>query len=160
MHPRTVQALAQLEDASWFSHVGVQDAEGAIVLTSWQQAIACCGSAETKNLWLEAANQYHMRILERSKERYRQWNDVANEMRPIVNAFVNRKIATVVRENLLDKVFENHVRWEMMHLCIESEFADVYPPGFFASHAYWYIRGHFPCGWRGQFPNSGRLVVY
>jgi hypothetical protein len=35
----------------------------------------------------------------------------------------------------------------------------VYPPGFFASNAYWYIKGHFPCGWEGEFP-KGTLVIY
>lgn len=37
--------------------------------------------------------------------------------------------------------------------------SDLYPPGFFASNANWYVRGHFPCGWRGEFP-KGQLVIY
>ncbi len=37
--------------------------------------------------------------------------------------------------------------------------ADVYPPGFYASQAYWYASGHFPCGWRGKVP-QGKLIVY
>jgi hypothetical protein len=161
MHPRTAATLAELEKAEWFSRVGIDDTEGSvIVLSSWQQAVEICGSTETKNLWLEAANQYHMRVLERSKERYRQWNGIANELRPIVNGLVGRKIEAVARENLLPKVFQDHVRWEMIFLLMESEFADVYPPGFFASHAYWYVAGHFPCGWQGNFPKEGRLIVY
>lgn len=161
MHPRTAAALEELEKANWFSRVGTDDTDGqAIVLASWQNAVAFCASNDTKNLWLEAANQYHIRILERSKERYRQWNHVANEMRPIVNELVGRKTEAVVRENLLPKVFTDHVRWEMIHLCIEAEFADVYPAGFFASHAFWYVAGHFPCGWHGNFPEEGKLIVY
>ena len=42
---------------------------------------------------------------------------------------------------------------------MEAEFADVYPPGFYASQAYWYVKGHFPCGWQGEFPN-GTLIIY
>lgn len=161
MHPRTAATLTKLEGANWFSRVGVDDTSGSVVvLSSWQQAVAFCGSTETKNLWQEAANQYHTRVLERSKERYLQWNSIANELRPIVNEFVGRKIDTVVRENLLPKVFQDHVRWDMIFLLMESEFADVYPPGFFASHAYWYVVGHFPCGWHGSFPNEGKLIVY
>jgi len=161
MHPRTSRALAQLEEANWFSRVGVDDAEGfAVVVPSWQEAVTLCASPETKNLWLEAANQYRLRLLERSKERYLQWNNIANEIRPIVNSFVSRKVEAVVRENNLPKEFEHHVRWEIAHLFMECEFADVYAPGFFASHAYWYIAGHFPCGWRGRFPDDGKLVVY
>lgn len=161
MQPRTAAALEQLRNADWFSRVGVQDTEGhVIVLTSWQDAMRFCAAADTRSLWQEAANQYHTRVLEGSKERYRQWNGIANELRPVVNAFVAGKIEAVVRENLLPKVFESHVRWDVMFLCIESEFADVYPPGFFASHAYWYVAGHFPCGWQGKFPRDGKLVVY
>jgi hypothetical protein len=38
-------------------------------------------------------------------------------------------------------------------------YVDLYPPSFFASNAYWYVMGHFPCGWRGEFP-KGQLVIY
>lgn len=161
MHPRTSAALTQLDEADWFSRVGVNDTEGfAIVISSWEEAITYCSSPETKALWLEAANQFHLRVLERSKERYREWNEIAKEIRPITNAFVSRKIGKVTDAHNLPKVFEDHVRWEIGHLFMECEYADIYPPGFFASHAYWYCRGHFPCGWSGNFPDNGKLVVY
>jgi hypothetical protein len=160
MHLRTVNTLKQLEEANWFSHVGVQDVDTAIVVSSWQEAMDYCSSSATKNLWLEAANHYSMRLVERSKERFRLWNAIALEMRPVVDTFVSRKIEAVARENNLPKDFRHLVRWEMIHLCMECEYADVYPPGFFASHAYWYTRGHFPCGWQGNFPNDGHLVLY
>ena len=51
------------------------------------------------------------------------------------------------------------VQWDILHVCMEAEYADVYPPGFYASQAYWYVKGHFPCGWQGEFPN-GKLIVY
>jgi hypothetical protein len=161
MHPRTSIALKQLDDADWFSRVGVDDTEGfATLVSSWEEAIAYCASQETRALWLEAANQFRLRVLERSRERYRQWNEIAKEIRPIVDSFVGRKIGSAVSSNNLPKIFEDHVRWEIAHLFMECEYADVYPPGFFASHAYWYIHGHFPCGWKGSFPNDGKLVVF
>lgn len=160
MHPRTVATLEKLEEATWFSKVGVQDAEGyAIVVSSWNEAMKYCTSPESKLLWLEAANQYRERLVERSKERFKHWNEIVAEIRPVVSSLVSRKLDNVVRENNLPPAFENRVRWEMIHLCMESEYADVYPPGFFASHAYWYVVGHFPCGWQGEFP-SGTLVIY
>lgn len=42
---------------------------------------------------------------------------------------------------------------------MESEYADVYPPDFFAARAYWYRARHFPCGWNGDFPKA-TLVIY
>lgn len=161
MHPRTSRALSQLDEADWFCRVGADDTEGfAIVVSSWEEAVAYCASPETKALWLEAANQLRLRVLERSKERYRQWNEIAREVRPIVDSFVSGKIERVLSANNLPKAFGDHVRWEIAHLFMECEYADVYPPGFFASHAYWYIQGHFPCGWKGIFPNDGKLVVF
>jgi hypothetical protein len=65
----------------------------------------------------------------------------------------------VVAEHDLPKVFLDTVDWDILNLCMEAEYADVYPPGFYASQAYWYLKGHFPCGWQGAFP-KGKLVIY
>lgn len=159
MHPRTIATLEKLEKADWFVRVGVKDAATAVVLSSWQDAIAHCSSAEWENLGLEAANQYRARLLERAKDRYNQWNDLVVQLKPVTEALVRRKIEVVVRENGLPKVFEDTVQWDILHVCMEAEYADVYPPGYYASQAYWYVKGHFPCGWEGDFPN-GKIVIF
>jgi hypothetical protein len=159
MHPRTIATLNRLENADWFSRVGVKDAAIAIVLSSWEEAIAHCSSLEWENLCLEAANQYREHLLERSKERFERWNDVVREVKKIVIPLVQRKIEPVVRANNLPISFENTVNWDILHLLMESEYADVYPPGFYAGQAYWYAKGHFPCGWQGGFP-GGVPIVY
>jgi hypothetical protein len=159
MHQRTVATLNKLERAQWFSNVGVQDTDVAIVLSSWKEAIEYCSSIEWENLCLEAFNQYRMRLLERSKDRYVQWNAVVNELKKTTVPFVQKKIEAVVRQNNLPKIFENFVQGDIIGVCLEAEYADVYPPGFYADQAHWYVRGHFPCGWQGQFP-QGKLIIY
>jgi hypothetical protein len=72
---------------------------------------------------------------------------------------IDRKIAAVVREYGLPEIFKIRVRNDITGACMEAEYADVCPPGFFTSIAHWYINGHFPCGWWGAFP-QGKLVVY
>jgi hypothetical protein len=160
MQPKTVATMDRLEDAAWFSRVGVHDSDVPLVLSSWQEAVEHCSSAAWKDLCLEAANQYSERLFERSPERFHRWNEIATEVRAVVIPLVSRKIEAVVAEHHLPIAFEHSVRWDMIHLCMESEYADVYPPGFYASHAYWYVQGHFPCGWQGEFPKDGRLIVY
>jgi len=161
MNPRTIATLDELHAVEWFRNVGVNDAETAIVLSSWQEAIESCAGDDWQDLLIEAPNQYRERLIEKSRERFRQWNDIVVEVKPFAQALVLEKIAKVVAANNLPKVFVDTVNWDILHLCMECEFADVYPPGFFASHAYWYLNGHFPCGWRGgPFPEEGRLVVY
>ena len=159
MHPRTTATLEELDQAIWFSRVGAQDTTAAIVLSSWREAIEHCASLEWENLCLEAANQYRQRLVERSRERFERWNEIVDELKPTTIPFVRRKIEAVTRENNLPKVFGDTVEWDILHLCMEAEYADVFPPGFYASHAYWYVKGHFPCGYRGDFP-KGKLIIY
>ena len=160
MHPRTTATLEKLEKADWFAHVGEKDTtDSIIVLSSWQEAIQHCSSVEWENLLLEADNQYRERLLERSKERFNEWNAVTVELKAVTIPFVQRKIEVFVREHSLPKVFEDIVQWDILGVCTEAEFADVYPPGFYASQAYWYVKGHFPCGWEGEFP-KGKLIIY
>lgn len=158
-HPRTMATLDRLYQSEWFANVAVRDTEVADVLSSWREAIESCSSAAWQGQILEAANQLCERLLERSPERFAKWNDLVNEIRPVTRALVEEKTAKVVAEHRLPKVFVDTVRWDMIHVCMEAEYADVFPPAYFASQAYWYTKGHFPCGWRGEFP-KGTLVIY
>ena len=159
MHPRTQATLEELERAEWFRSVGVKDTEAAVVLSSWAEAVESCASDAWQDLLLEAANRHREQLLQKDKERFRRWNEIVREVKPSVLALVARKIEPVVREHSLPKVFGDTVNWDILHLAMEAEYADVYPPGFFASQSYWYAHGHFPCGWQGEFP-AGKLVIY
>lgn len=159
MHPRTQATVAKLEKVQWFRAVGQKDTEGAVVLSSWEEAIRSCSSDDWQDLLLEAANRYCEQLVVHSKERFRQWNTIVDELKPVVVSLVARKTKQVVRANQLPQVFVDTVNWDILHLVMEAEYADVYPPGFYASQAYWYVQGHFPCGWQGAFPD-GKLVIY
>lgn len=159
MHPRTSATLDRLRHEDWFRNVGIHDTEGADVLSSWDEAVASCSNSTWVDLCLEAVNQYCARLIERSPADYERWNNVVFTVKPVSQALVEEKTRAVIKKNNLPKAFLNAVNWDILHLCMEAEFADIYPAGFYASQAYWYAVGHFPCGWRGQFP-EGRLVVY
>lgn len=159
MHPRTEATLEQLRQVAWFSRVGARDVECAEVLSSWQEAVECCSTLEWENLCLEAANQYCLRLFEISPERFRKWNDIVIEIKPAAHTLVLDKTKAVIHEYNLPKSFLDTVNWDIVHLCMEAEYADVYPPGFYASQAYWYANGRFPCGWQGSFP-QGKLIIF
>ncbi|MCU0522657.1 MAG: hypothetical protein MUF84_18445 [Anaerolineae bacterium] len=159
MHPRTLATLDQLREADWFSTVGVNDTETAIVVGSWDDAISLCAMDDWQDLLLEAANQYCSRLAERSPSRFGAWNDVVAQVKLATVPLVEERTSSVVAANNLPKVFVHTVQWDVLHVCMEAEYADVFPPGFFASQAYWYVKGHFPCGWDGKFP-EGRIIVY
>lgn len=159
LKPKTLATLRRLEDASWFANVGVMNVQNVIILSSWQEAIKHCENFEWENLCLEAANQYCKRLQERSPIRFNQWNDIVASLKLVTEPLVRKKIETVVRSHDLPTVFEDTVQWDVLHLCMEAEYSDVYQPGFYASQGYWYVNGHFPCGWQGNFPD-GTLVIY
>ena len=153
MHPKTIATLDELEKATWFSHVGGKDTSVAIVLSSWQEAIKYCSSIEWRILCIEASNQYRERLVEHSKERFGRWNEIAAELKRTTVPLVSQKIEAIVHQHGLPKTFGDMVQWNILGASIEAEYADVNPSGFNASHAFWYIRGHFPCGWQGgDFP--------
>ncbi len=158
MHPRAKATLEKLEEADWFSCVGKKDTTAAIVLSSWTEAIEHCGAIEWENLCLEAVNQYRERLVERSRERFNKWNEIVDELKKTTKPFARRKIEVVVRDHDLPKVFEDTVHWDVLNVCMEAEYADVYQPGYYASQAYWYVKGHFPCGWDGEFPKGKRII--
>src|SRR5258708_2980670 len=89
----------------------------------------------------------------------RFWKGRGREVKKITRPLVDRKTATVVREHALPDIFKIQVHWDIMGFCMEAEYADVCPPGFFTSIGHWYVNGHFPCGWLGAFP-QGKLVIY
>jgi hypothetical protein len=128
-------------------------------VTSWSEAIEHCDSSAWEDLQGEALNQYREFIAHRSKERLRLWNDTVDEVKKITRPLVGRKISAVVQESNLPEIFSIQVNHDITGLCMEAEYADVCPPGFFTSIGYWYVNGHFPCGWQGVFP-LGRFMIY
>ena len=46
MRPNTIATLDALHGKEWFRAVGVRDTDAADVLSSWDEAIASCGSAD------------------------------------------------------------------------------------------------------------------
>lgn len=160
MHPRTLATLEQLHGTEWFRNVGVADfSTDILMLPDWASAIESCASLEWENLCLEAANSYCERLVERSREAFARWNEVVQDVKPFAEALVQEKARETIIAHGLPQVFTDTLNWDILHLCMEAEFADVYPPGFYASQAYWYAQGHFPCGWRGAFPD-GQLVIF
>jgi hypothetical protein len=159
MSPRTLATLRELGKADWFSTTGARDSDAVIFVTDWGQAMQHCSSLAWKLLCLEAANQYRQCLAERSPERFRRWNQVAGLLKQATSPLVKQKIKAAASRHGLPSQFEEAVQRDILHACMEAEYADVFPPGFYASQAYWYFRGHFPCGWAGVFP-QGQLVVY
>jgi len=161
MRPETIANLQLLEDADWFSAVGVHDhiSEVAHVLSSWDQALEHCQSIDWENTKLEVSNQFCERLLAANPDRFNRWNHVVREVKGHTIPLVRRKTAQVVSEFDLPRAFIGAVEWDILGLCMESEYVDICPAGFYSGQAFWYVHGHFPCGWLPE-GRKGKPIIY
>lgn len=159
MEQRTKKALEELRRAPWFARVGNPEPDLAWVLHSWAEAGDLCSDIEWEGFLLDAANDYRDRLREVSPRLLDTWNDRVINLRPKCDDMVQRKIRLVTSVHNMPQEFEWAVRWDILNFAMECEYADVCAPGFFTRQAYWYLDGHFPCGWEGPFP-QGRPIVY
>jgi hypothetical protein len=159
MHPSTRATLKELEEVEWFRNVGVNDVSRAIVLPSWEEAMRHCISLEWMNLSLFLTNELRTQVRELSSDRFQKWNELIDEIKAYTIPFVADKCRGVIETHALPQCFMAAVNRDILHLCMECEYSDIVPPAFFAGNAYWYVAGHFPCGWKDE-PPSGRPIVF
>jgi hypothetical protein len=148
-----------VEQIELFQYVGRHEPSTPIAASSWSEAMFYCSSDEWQDVIIEATNLYRIKLLNISKERYNGWNIIVKDVLPRVEELVTRKTKKVIEENNLPKIFIDTVIWDILHLAIGLEYADMQEFSFFVNNGYWYLNGHFPCGWQGDFP-EGKLIVY
>ncbi len=159
MYSRTIARIDQLEKASWFSRIGVAAGPSVAAVSSWPEAIHYCDAQEWEDLQQEMLNQYRVYIHQHHRARLQDWNERIEAVKKITEPLVALKTTAVIRENGLPDIFRIAVRFDVTLFCMEAEYDDVCPPGFFTRLGAWYLDGHFPCGWWGPFP-KGKLIVY
>jgi len=149
----------ELAWAEWFSAVGTSATAKVLRVRNWPEAIEQASSLDWENLQVEAANGLRSRILDVAPERFKQWNTIVRRIKSVSEPLVREKIGSVAALNQLPPRFEHAVQWDVLHLLMEAEHADIVSPGFYAAQGYWYVAGRFPCGWAGAFP-TGRLIIF
>jgi hypothetical protein len=161
MRHETEEWLTQLRDAAWFSAVGRPDVAtgAAVLLSTWDEAVHACASLEWQDAKIELSNRIGNLVRNASTERFQHWNEVVRSVKPLVMTLVADRTAFVTAAFKLPQVFLQSVQWDILHSCIEREYLDVCPAGFYSEWARWYVKGHFPCGWSGEL-TSGRPIIY
>jgi hypothetical protein len=162
MKQATIELLDRLETIEWFTHVGEPvDDPSVDTVTTWKKALAESKKLHYRRVSMEAQNLLTERLCYEFPDRYHgKWNPLVEEIKLRMEPLIARKIQKVVEENSLPKDLEHQAQWDILGACMEQEYADIVPPRFFTEWVQWYLRGHFPCGWRGDFPEGGRLVVF
>jgi hypothetical protein len=160
MYPWTYDALHELSQCEWFTEVGKPE-NGVHVLSSWDEAVKSADSKHWKSVGLVALRIYRAKVEKASKNEARQWLKILEDVKPDVRSLVSKKTKDVIERYNLPPTFSTGVNWDILHLCIESEYIQIVPRGFYASLSYWYANGRFPCGWHGaEFPPEGQLTIF
>jgi hypothetical protein len=160
MKPKTNSFLQELKSCNCFARVGHQEGDDKVVwVSSWKEAIKKLDSKPSRFAAVESRNLLTERLCFQFKERYREWNRITLETKKVLVPIVNIITGAPKKQHNLPKEFVDYVSWDLLAACMEFEYADIVPPRYFAERAKWYLAGHFPCGWEGEFP-EGRLIVF
>lgn len=155
----TQRMIGQLWEAPWFTKVGVVEDDRADFVGSWGEALRHATARDWQYPTIEQVARIREDLRISVPARYALWDVVAEDMGGITQALIEDKVAPVAAAQGLPEIFGTLVTWDILHALIESEYRDVRAPHTFFNRAYWYIIGHFPCGWRGPV-EEGRPIVF
>lgn len=160
MTPETKALLLKFEHMVWFCSAGSSFHSGVNVLRveDWPSAIEICCSEISSDARLEANNELTVELAISHKQAYRSWNVKVAELKPQIERLVERKLAaSPMRSNIADDVVRSVVgslRWDLLALCMASEYNDLFSTKYYEALKLWYLAGHFPCGWIGEVPED------
>jgi hypothetical protein len=159
----------KLEALQWFANVGQPMAGDCRAVQTWTQAVESCTGEVWSAVQLQVKNRFAREVREKSYVRSEEWNGIAAELRKLIAIVATNSIAPIVKRFNLNPNFQGCVSWDMLMICLETEFSELVPPSFFVPRLLpVYETGHFPCGWEGpkllegwegELP-SWRLIVY
>jgi hypothetical protein len=158
---RAIRTVERLDAVSWFTHVGqpVVDGVPMLLLSSWQEAVECAISPAYDDFVLEPANELRSNVFRLAPQHARTWNAVVQVIKPHSEPLVERKIAAAHLAHTIAKTISGTVHWDMAHILLALHFQDSYRSAYYDDLLGWYLRGHFPCGWRGEYP-KGEFIIY
>lgn len=160
LKPHTAEAIDMLRQAEWFSALGHQDRSGVIIVSSWLEAVAHCAGPKWQAVHSDGHYFFAHEVQQANPERYSQWNAVKEWLRPIGYNLATEKVKPILERDDLPDIVLECAKTDMFCFLVEAEFQDVIPKGgLYRALSFYYSRGHFPCGWEGDFP-GGKLIIY
>lgn len=165
LNSRTLELLTQFGQVEWFIQSGKTfDDPGVTHPANTSDALHSFFSRGWENIRLEAQNNLSGFLSDNYRQLFSEtWNDIVHFSEPILQpSFLRIQAAAknrlLVDDRTSDKL-QDLIRRDFFGACHESEYADVAAPSLYSEMSRWYLAGHFPCGYEGQWPN-GRLIVW
>jgi hypothetical protein len=151
--------LDLLHTARWFVSVGQPLDSSVRQAQSWQEADSLCADIDWSNALLEGRNEITATIANHFEDYPKPWNETVDYVTMIIKPMIAHKASPIQEQYSLSPAFLDSIRHAVLGMVMAAHYADLYRSAFYADLADWYIKGHFPCGWEGDYP-QGRLIVY
>lgn len=160
MREQTQKMLDALASVRWFGEVGrpVTDRQ-VIVVSSCEDALAEHSDESWSDVLMRASNEMRHQILANAPQRLEEWNEVARSLRTVADRVTREKVTEAIGNSPVYPTILDLASWDVLGGLIEQEFGDVIEFGLYTTLLQWYRAGHFPCDWKGHYPD-GQLVVY
>jgi hypothetical protein len=149
----------------WFSHCGEPlDLDLTMEVEqvrSWSKAMKACASQTWENAELGAQNQLTLWLHNNDRENYQEWNKLVEQFKAeVVNPLTEEKWVPFQQKHGLGITLVHSVQWNILSALMENAYLGSGHRCFFFRELLWvYEAGHFPCGWRGEWP-QGKLVIF
>lgn len=155
----------RLRAIDWFSRCGQPLAldltMGIEPVSTWREATQRCMDEAWEDVELEAQNQLTLWLSRHDRENFQRWNERVDRHKvAVVGPLAERAWEPYQRKRELDPAIIHSVRWDVLGALMENSYlGSGHRCFFFLELLKVYEAGHFPCGWRGEWP-EGTLVVY
>ena len=159
---QALRALSEFDAAPLFSKCGASIESlgaGTIQVQNWEIMLESIGTVERENAGIDAANLLRHQIRTHVPEQLNLWNDHVDDIKPQLEEVVYRKLTPWMQSRTLPPRMVNSVRWDLLHLCLYEGHKPYVNVPFYDEMRAWYMAGHLPCGWFGDFP-VGQMMVH
>jgi hypothetical protein len=155
----------RLRDCDWFHNVGAGNLAGVKRAKSWDEAIRLVSEDPFNRDWDDMSNDVHNMISTRAaqedQQRYNSdWNDIVRAVESHVDPLVKANLDPVLDRLRLPRVILKRFRtFFFWHFIFVAYFSEVPQASMDRTILEYYMQGHFPCGYHGEYPD-GKLIVY
>jgi hypothetical protein len=149
----------------WFARCG-QSAELHLTMpvervAGWEQAAAACADPAWEAARAGAAQQLAVWLQRNDPGSYGKWSELAaRQTQGVIDPLTAGVLAPFQEQHGLDPALVRSVRRDLLGALMENAYlGSGHRSCFFLELLWVYEAGHFPCGWRGAWPD-GTLLVY
>lgn len=169
MNQRTATKLSDLKSFPWFASAGRATGSDYLTASNWTEAVELSAGEVWSSVQLQIKNRIAGDVRKRDYKRSEEWNAIAAELRSEVAVIAATAVTPIEKAFRLKADFRGAVSWDMLMICLETEFSDLMSPMFFVPRLQpVYAAGHFPCGWEGAklnedwagAPPNLQLIIY